>query len=113
MKNNNQRLWIVSTLLTAALELLTCLFRFGFRFESTLDTASTIGWLTCGVRIHHGYIGGVLMLAASLAWARWPRLSWWGLAVGLGLYFSDMMHHFVVLQLVVGSPEFDLFYPAQ
>ncbi|MEZ6124370.1 MAG: hypothetical protein R3C49_14525 [Planctomycetaceae bacterium] len=113
MKNDNRQLWIVSVILTIAFELLTCLLRFGLRLESTRDTASTIGRLTCGLRIHHSYIGGVMMLAAGLMWERWPARSWWLLAIGLGLFFSDLIHHFVVLQLVVGSPQFDLFYPAQ
>ncbi|MEY3460173.1 MAG: hypothetical protein RL215_3330, partial [Planctomycetota bacterium] len=30
--------------------------------------------------------------------------------VGGGLLVSDLVHHFVVLWLLTGSPQFDLFY---
>ena len=33
------------------------------------------------------------------------------LLVGVGLFVSDMVHHFVVLWLATGSPEFDIRYP--
>jgi hypothetical protein len=92
-------------------ELFACVLRFGMKFESTRDTASTIGRITCGVRLHHGYVGGVMMLIACWFWQRYPHTSWWLLAVGLGLFLSDMTHHFLVLWLVCGSPQFDLMYP--
>jgi hypothetical protein len=81
---------------TLAFELLTLVLRFGFSLESTRDTASTVGYLTSGVRVHHGYVG--------VYWER--RLA----AVGGGLLASDLVHHFVVLWLLTGSPQFDLFY---
>ncbi|MEQ9406294.1 MAG: hypothetical protein RIK87_01155 [Fuerstiella sp.] len=104
-------LWAVG--LTVAIEAFTCLLRFGLRLQSTRDTASTIGHLTCGLRIHHSYIGGVLMLVACWLWDRYSAASWWLLAIGLGLFFSDMIHHFMVLWILEGSPQFDLVYPDQ
>lgn len=97
--------------LTVLFEAFTCLLRFGLRLESTRDTASTVGWLTCGVRIHHSYVGAAMMLLAAWLWKRHPLISWWILAVGLGLFFSDLIHHFFVLWPIVGSPQFDLTYP--
>jgi len=44
------------------LEFVTCVLRFGFHKQSTKDTASTVGKLTGGIRIHHGYIGLVMIL---------------------------------------------------
>ena len=108
---SNSRLvvWVVG--LTILFELMTCVLRFGMQLESTRDTASTIGLLTCGVRIHHSYIGGLIMLAACWFWERFPRLAWWGLVLGLSLFLSDLIHHFLVLWPITGSPQFDLFYP--
>ena len=51
------------------------------------------------------------MLLACWQWDRYPKTSWWMLAIGLGLFFSDLIHHFLVLWPVVGSPQFDFFYP--
>lgn len=102
-------LWVIG--LTMALELLTCVLRFGLRLESTRDTASVLAGLTCGVRIHHSYIGGLMMLIASGLWKRSATLAWWLLVIGLALFFSDMIHHFLVLWPIVGSPQFDLTYP--
>lgn len=104
-------LWAIG--LTALFEVITCVLRFGLKLESTKDTASTIGHLTCGIRIHHSYIGGLLVVVACWLWKHQPKVSWWILAIGLGLFFSDIIHHFCVLWPIVGSPQFDLTYPAQ
>ena len=103
---------LYSAALTALIEAVTVLFRFGLRLESTKDTASTIGWLTGGIRVHHGYIGLLLILIAAAVLRRWP-LSWgrWLLIVGIAMVFSDLVHHFLILWPIVGSPEFHLFYP--
>lgn len=95
---------------TVAFELLTCALRFGAGLESTRDTASTIGQLTMGVRIHHSYIGLIMLPIAMLIERRWPRGSRWISGIGLGLLFSDLIHHFLVLWLITGSPQFDLLY---
>ena len=107
----NQMLFLWAIALTLIFEVITCVMRFGLKLESTRDTESTIGRMTCGVRIHHSYIGGVIMLLACWQWDRYPKASWWMLAIGLGLFFSDLIHHFLVLWPVVGSPQFDFFYP--
>lgn len=95
---------------TVILELITVALRFGFALESTRDTASTIGRLTFGLRIHHSYMGIALLPVAMWLERRSPKWSTIILALGLGLFFSDMIHHFVVLWLVTGSPQFDLLY---
>ncbi|MFY9256173.1 MAG: hypothetical protein WAO83_22145 [Fuerstiella sp.] len=102
-------LWVV--VLTIAFEAFTCVMRFAVKMESTRDTASTIGRWTCGLRIHHSYIGGAMMLLACVLWTRYPKLCWWMLAIGMALFFSDMIHHFGVLWPIYGSPQFDLVYP--
>jgi len=87
--------------------------RYGFEMQSTRDTASTIGVLTFGLRIHHGYVGVVMILSALVTAARWPRmrphLLVWG---GAALVCSDLIHHFLVLWPIEGSPEFHIWYGA-
>ena len=99
-------IWIAA--LTVAMELVTCFFRFGMKLRSTHDTA----WLarfTLGIRIHHGYIG-VLMVVVALMLAHGVFRTWL-VRVGAALVLSDLVHHFLVLWPIVGSPEFDLVYP--
>jgi hypothetical protein len=100
-----------SLALTFIIELVTIVLRFGLHMESTRDTASTIGRLTFGIRIHHGYCGLVLMLVAYCLLTRYPRLARWGLIIGVALLLSDLIHHFLVLWPLTGSPHFDLTYP--
>ncbi|MDP6467037.1 MAG: hypothetical protein QF918_04835 [Pirellulaceae bacterium] len=100
-----------SLALTFIIELVTVVLRFGLQLDSTRDTASTIGRLTFGIRIHHGYCGLALMLAACFLISRFPRLARWGLIIGLALVLSDLIHHFLVLWPLTGSPHFDLTYP--
>ncbi len=93
--------------LAALIEAVTCLFRFGLGLQSTRDTA----WLarfTFGYRIHHGYIGALLLLGAVLPGpGAWRNML---VAVGVGLVVSDLVHHFIVLWGVTGSPEFHIRY---
>jgi hypothetical protein len=96
-------------LLATLIELVTVCFRFGLRLQATRDTRA-VGRLTGGVRIHHGYFGIVL---APAAWsvAGGAGLSNLLLIGAIGLSFSDLVHHFLVLWPITGSPEFDLVYP--
>lgn len=91
-------------------EIVTCVLRFGFALESTRDTASTIGQLTLGIRIHHSYIGIACIAVAFWLEQRFPRSSLHLLAIGIGLFISDMIHHFIVLWVITGNPQFDLLY---
>lgn len=104
------RLVIYAALMTIVFELITCVMRFGLQLESTRDTASTVGRLTCGIRIHHSYIGAMAILISCWLWRKMPDASWWLLVIGLGLFFSDLIHHFLVLWPITGSPEFDFVY---
>ena len=97
--------------LTLVTELTCIVLRFGWQLESTRHTASTIGWLTMGIRIHHGYCGLAVILVAYLLISRYPSLSRKGLVVGWALVLSDLVHHFLVLWPLTGSPHFDLTYP--
>ena len=99
-------LWCLA--LTVAIELFTCVLRFGFSLESQKHTA----WMarfTFGYRDHHGYWGILLLVVAAFAWRR-RALRNALLIVGGALFLSDMIHHFLVLWPLTGSPEFYIRY---
>lgn len=100
-------MWTV--VLAIAFELLTLAMRFGAGLQSTRDT-DYIGYLSFGIRIHHGYIGLIMLLIAAI---RPEPAAWRNLTVLLGaaLVLSDIAHHYLVLWPLTGSPEFDLMYP--
>ncbi len=96
--------------LTVVIELITCGCRFGLGLQSTRDT----GWLstiTFGFRVHHGYIGIVLIVIALFAFPRAAFLTKLILVIGGALVLSDLAHHFLVLWPVTGDPQFDIRYP--
>ena len=100
-----------SILLTALIEGVTAFFRFGLGRRAAEETASTVGRMTGGIRIHHGYLGVVAALVAVALLRRFPVAARWLLIVGIATAASDLVHHFLVLWPVVGSPQFDLLYP--
>ena len=101
-------LWMV--VVAVVTEIITCIGRFGIGFQSTRDT-TFIGYLTFGIRIHHGYIGLVLLLIAAI---RPDPIAWRNLTIIIGgsLVISDLAHHFLVLWPITGSPEFHFVYPS-
>ena len=62
-------LWILA--LTILFEGITCFFRFGLDMQSTKDT-SALKTLTFGLRIHHGYVGVLMVGVAYLMPATSP-----------------------------------------
>lgn len=108
MKPPPEPAWAWGLGLAGVIELVTAFFRFGLKMESTRDT----GWLaslTFGYRIHHGY-PGLLLLLVAIWLAPGPKRNW-AIVLGLGLLVSDLVHHFLVLWPITGSPQFDLTYP--
>ena len=99
-------LWYLA--LTAAIELLTCVLRFGFGLQASQQEGFLRG-ITFGLRIHHGYIG--LVLVAVSSWFARGNLRLWGLRIGIALVLSDLAHHFLVLWPLTGNPQFDFLYP--
>ncbi|MBI3038724.1 hypothetical protein HYY75_06715 [bacterium] len=97
-------------LLTLTFEIITVFFRFGLGLESSRDTASILGKLTLGVRIHHGYIG-FLILFFSAVFSLPPIWKRRFIILGWALFISDLVHHFLVLWVTTGSPQLDLLYP--
>ena len=102
-----RRAVLVAVALAVAIEALACALRFGLGWESTRDTAA-MGRLTLGLRVHHAYLGAVLMLVAACL--RPSRVRDGLLILGAALVASDLAHHFLVLWPITGSPQFDLTY---
>jgi hypothetical protein len=96
--------------LTLVMEMITLFFRFGLGLQSTLHTASTIGRLTFGIRIHHGYIGVLLLCINAVPAFSKNRFSALVTIIGASLFLSDVIHH-SLLYLVTGSADLDLVYP--
>ena len=76
--------------LTAAIEIITCFGRFAFKMR-----ARNWKW---PVRIHHGYVGFVLLFFRAFSERAF--------IVGAALVLSDALHHFVVLPFTIGKTEF-------
>lgn len=88
----------------------TAFFRFGLGMETTKTTASWLGPLLLGIRIHHLYVGVVIgVIGAIFRPISAIRNLLYSSAIML--ITSDLAHHFIVLKLAIGSCEFDLFYP--
>lgn len=96
---------------TLAIELVCVVLRFGFGKDSTSATASTIGLLTFGIRIHHGYIGALLVPISLAVYESRETVGRLLFIAGIALFFSDLIHHLLVLWPITGSPDFDLVYP--
>ena len=63
------------------------------------------------MRIHHSYVGVALLVGSAL----FGPMSAAGTALffaGIALALSDIIHHFLVLWPLTGTPEFHLRYPA-
>ncbi|MCA9784529.1 MAG: hypothetical protein KC518_13175, partial [Candidatus Cloacimonetes bacterium] len=93
----------------ALIEALTVYLRFGLQLQSQRETAFLASF-TCGLRVHHGYLGLMMILCSILlsSTASWKSNA---LAiVGWALLSSDLVHHFVVLQMLTGDPQFHLTY---
>ena len=61
------------------------------------------------MREHHGYYIVPLALISLFVKNRFWKNAL--LIVGIGCFVSDMVHHFLVLWPITGSPHFDLTYP--
>ncbi len=104
-----EMLIVLSIGLTILIEILTIILRFVWGYRSAENTLF-IAKLTGGIRIHHLYLG-LFLFGFVLV----PNLPIFFedlfIVMGAGLVFSDLIHHFLVLWPLTGSPEFDLTYP--
>jgi hypothetical protein len=100
------RVLLVGLFCAVAIEAVTAALRFGLDLQSTRDTG-VIGYFTFGLRIHHGYLGVILAPIALCFRQPWRNLL---TIAAVGLFVSDLFHHFLVLWPLTGSPQFDFFY---
>ena len=109
--NSLARLILVrASILTLVFELVTLVLRFGCGLRAGTVTAP-VGRLTGGLRIHHAYVGVLISALVVLAGKLLTETAFvWGLALGLGMVASDLVHHFIILWVVTGSHEFHVFY---
>lgn len=104
----------IALLFFVGFELACCFARFVLGKKSTQNTG-IIGLFTGGIRIHHGYVGILLILVRNL----FPAIDLpYGLdlctlvaGIGWGCVISDGIHHFWVLLPITGHHDFDLVYP--
>ncbi|MFC1745459.1 hypothetical protein ACFL35_15805 [Candidatus Riflebacteria bacterium] len=98
-----------SFIFTMLFELITLICRFVLGWKAGSKTAF-FARFTLGLRIHHGYVGILLIVSSFFLNPdnRWKKLF---LILGNSLFFSDFIHHFLILWPLYGSPEFDIFYP--
>ena len=89
----------------AAFEAVTLLLRFGFDLRGVRDTPRFLRALTFGVRVHHGLIGAALIVIALALNHRYATFARWVGVAGIALVLSDLVHHFLVLWPLTGSPE--------
>lgn len=97
---------IISGLLVGVLmEAFTCLLRFGLGLR-TADYRDLLLSLTLGVRVHHGYVGLVLLAAWAPSRLVSGSTPWINLALlmGLALFLSDAVHH-AILKFHTGAAE--------
>ncbi len=97
-------------LLAVAIESFTMWTRFGLGLQSTRDT-TLVARVSLGIRIHHGYVGLLILFVAWAFFNRHPGLCKALSMIALALVFSDLAHHFLVLWPITGDPQFDLVYP--
>lgn len=101
--------WRVITL-TIAIEVFTVAIRYGFDLQAARDGASSIGGLTGGLRLHHGYLGLLFLALALVLRTRAPRLAQHLQVWGLALFLSDAVDHLLVRWPIEGSHGFQFWY---
>ncbi len=98
-------------MLTLLFEVIALVCRFVLGLEASVVGRDTIGSLTFNIRIHHGYIG-VLMILAGFLWPKeFKSTAIWITIIGVSLFVSDLIHHFAVLWPITGDHQFHLIYP--
>jgi hypothetical protein len=104
-------IWAGILLLTVLMEGAALFCRFALGWTSTEVTAGTVGVLSFGIRIHHGYVGVLLLLPAWWGHRRGHAWGGWLLVFAAALVLSDLAHHFIFLWPLTGSPQWDWVYP--
>ncbi len=102
----NLKLIIIATL---AIELMTVFGRFVLKIQSKAILIKIMK--ACKLKymphIHH-FVFGIILVAVSFVFS--GLKSYYLLNLGLAVFFSDFVHHFLVLNFTMGHPEFHLIY---
>lgn len=94
-----QKIVIIGTAVsTIVIEVVTL----SLRFHSGITAVEFNRTAPFLLQIHHMFWSVPVLLVVPLVWSR-PRLSGILLAIALGVIFSDLLHHCVVLPLTVGN----------
>jgi hypothetical protein len=98
--------WTLIIILTIAIELATIFTRFVFKISSKETYIKIIKKLNLKfiIHIHHGILGIVVAILAYIY--GFPIIY----NIGWSMIISDAIHHFIVLYLIVGNPEFHIIY---
>lgn len=97
-------LWTLG--LTFVFETITLLLRFGLGLEWAKVSQRNVGVMTFGYRIHHSFLGIALALFAFCLPAPLSEFKGLALSTGSALFLSDMIHHFLILLPLTGTPQF-------
>lgn len=103
-----RQILIYSLIATAGFEAITLLIALAAGWE--MASAANLGWLTGGIRVHHGYFGILLLALALVLRSRRAVMVPWLVVVGIGLLASDLLYHFLILWTVSGDPQFSFVY---
>jgi hypothetical protein len=101
--------WKIILCILIFIELVTIFGRFGLKIRSKDIFIKIMKRfkLKGMVHIHHGYFGALLMIISIY----YPIIYNWPIfSIGLAVFLSDVIHHLVVLNFIVGNPEFYIFY---
>ena len=102
---------LLTLFLSIVIESITAFLRFGLGLNADKMTPF-VSRLTFGIRVHHGYIGAILLFTAWIV--REPvYIHNFALILGGSLAIFDFIHHVLVLCPITGSPQFHLKYPRQ
>jgi len=97
---------VLILVLTAIIEIITVIFRFGFKWSAKVNYEKILKKLRIVYfpHIHHMYFGIIIAIYCYTN----NYTAWFNL--GIAMIISDLIHHFVVLKLVEGNSEFKFVY---
>lgn len=98
--------WSLVIISTIIIEIITLFGRFVFKKSSKENYFKILKKLNARyfIHFHHGFFGVIILLVSYF----------YGFVflfnLGIGFILSDLVHHFVILWSITGSPEFHLIY---
>lgn len=101
--------WKLAIGVLLIIEAVTIFCRFAMKKESKDFHANRINkkWKKRGIHWHH-FLIGLAIIPLAFLFRGSVELGLFN--IGLGIFLSDMVHHFIVLAVFTGSPEFCLIY---